>query len=110
MKRSGLTGAVAEKNHGDLLVFSFFRGEGRAEGERDRAADHAGGGDEAAFFGDDMHGAAFAAAVAGGAAGDLGHQPVDVRAFGDGVTVRAMTAVNVIVLRSKLQTPTATAS
>ena len=45
-----------------------------------------------------MHRAALAAAVAGGAPGDLGHQPIDVRAFGNGVAVGAMTAEDVVVV------------
>ncbi len=65
--------------------------------QRNRAADHAGGGDEAGFFGDDVHRAALAAAVAGGAPGDLRHEPVDIRAFGDGMAVGAMAAVNEVV-------------
>ncbi len=73
VKWPGLAGAVAEEDHRELALFSFFRGKGCAEGERNGAADHAGGGDEAALFGDDMHRAALAAAVTAGAAGDLGH-------------------------------------
>ena len=44
-----------------------------------------------------MHRAAFAAAIAGGAAGDFRHEPIDIGALGDGVAVGAMAAVDIIV-------------
>jgi pyruvate dehydrogenase E1 component alpha subunit len=97
MKRPGLTGAVAEKDHGDLALLFLLRREGRAQRQRYRPADHAGGGDEAGFFRDDMHRAAFAAAVAGGAPGDFRQKPADVGAFGDGMAMRAMTTVDEVI-------------
>jgi hypothetical protein len=44
-----------------------------------------------------VHGAAFTCTVAGGAAGDLCHEPLNVGPLGDGVAVRAMAAENIVV-------------
>src|SRR5262245_18791548 len=97
VKRSGLAGAVAEEDYRDLALFSFLPGKRRAQREWNGTADDTGGGDESGFLRDDVHGAAFAAAISGGAPGDLSHEFVYVGSLGDGVTVRPMAAVDVIV-------------
>jgi len=98
VKRPGLPGAVTTENHGDLLSFFLLGRESGAQGQGDRAADHTGGGDEAGFFGDDVHRAAFAAAVASRAPGNFRHEAVDVGAFGDGVAMGTMTAIDQVVV------------
>ena len=55
MKRTRLTGAIAEKNHADLALFFFFSGKGCAERQRYRSTDHSGGSDEARIQRDDVH-------------------------------------------------------
>src|SRR3972149_4642302 len=97
MKRSGLTGAVAEEHHGELAFLSFFRCERGAESKWNGATDDSGGGDESTFFGGDVHRAALAGAVAGGTAGNFRHQAIDIRALGDGVAVGTMAAENIVI-------------
>src|SRR3990170_5160578 len=97
MKRSGLAGAVAEEHHGELAFLLLLGGEGSAKSKWNGATDDSGGGDESTFFGGDVHRAALAGAVAGGAAGDLRHQAIDIRALGDGVAVRTMAAENIVI-------------
>src|SRR5437867_3676071 len=50
-----------------------------------------------------MHRTALACAVTSRAAGDLRHQSIDVRSFGDGMAVRTMATEDIIVL-SELST------
>src|SRR5688572_11733904 len=97
MKRSGLTGAIAEKNHADLAVFFFLGGKCCAERERYRSTDYPGGSDKAGIQRDDVHRAALAAAVAAGATGDFRHKPIDVGSFGQCMAMRAMPAEHEIV-------------
>lgn len=98
MKRTRLTGAIAEKNHADLALFFFFGGKCRAKRQRYRSADHPGGSDKAGLQRDDVHRAPLAAAVAARASGNFRHKPIDIRSFSKGMTMRAVPAEYEIVL------------
>src|SRR5689334_2835019 len=94
---AGLTGAVSEEDRGYLSRLLFFSRECRAESQWNRSADNACSGDKSCIDCNDMHPAALASTVAGGAAGDLRHQAADVRPFRDGMGMGPMPAENVIV-------------
>src|SRR5713226_9811932 len=94
MKSPSLTGAIAKKNDGDLSLAFFLRRKCGTERERNSAAHDSRRRDKACIHCDDMHRATFAGAVARRAAGDLRHEAIDVRAFGNSVAVRSMAAKN----------------
>src|ERR1043166_8563552 len=98
MKMSRLTRAIPEEHNRHLSVVLLSGRERRAESKRDCAPDDSRGSDESGVHRDNMHRAAFPAAIARRAAGDFGHQPVDIRAFRDCVSVGPMTPENIIVL------------
>src|SRR6188508_2040961 len=98
MKRTGLTGAIAEENDADLAPFFFFGGKRSAERQRYCSTDHPRGCDEAGVQGNDVHRTALAAAVAARAAGNFRHQPVDIGSVRKRMTMRAMPAEDEIVL------------
>ena len=97
MKRAGLARAVTEIHNGELPFAIFLSSEGRAQGKRNGAAHDSRRRNEPGVEGDDVHGAAFTCAVAGGAAGDFCHEPLNVGPLGDGVAVGAMAAENIVV-------------
>ena len=93
LKVSGLDGAVAEEHDGHEIGAVEARRERVAERQRDVAADHAGGAEQPVVAIDEVHRPAEAVAQPRRAPHQLGHQPVQRRALGDRVAVRAMTAV-----------------
>ena len=97
MERTALAGAVAEEHHRHPPRALLPGSESRPQGQRHRAPHHAAGGDETRLRGHDMHGPALAAAVAGGAPRQLGHEPVHVRPLGDGVSVGTVPAEHRVI-------------
>ena len=69
----------------------------RAGGERNAAADNAGGAEIAIGRIEDVQDAAAAETVAGAASHDLGHQAPDIGAFGETMAVAAMIAGDHVV-------------
>ena len=90
--------AVAEEAHGHVAAVPLLDGERRAGGDVEAAADHAVRAQHADAEVCEMHGAALALAVSGGAAVELGERTVDAGAFGEGVAVAAVGAGHVIVV------------
>ena len=95
---AALHGAVAEEHDCDRVASGEARSERAAQRERDVAADDAGGAEEAVLDVDEVHRAAEAAAESAFAAHQLGHDALERRAFRDRVTVRAMAAVDGVVV------------
>ena len=92
MECAGGACAVAEECDGDLAVLAELGAESRAGGDGDAGADDAVGAQVAEFDVGDVHGAALAAAVAGGTAEEFGHHLVHARALGNAVAVAAVGA------------------
>ncbi len=89
--------AVAEEADRDRAGVLELRGQRRAGRQAHAAADDAVGAEHVLVHVGDVHAAALAARVAGGAAEQLGHHALDVAALGDGVAVAAVGAGDVVV-------------
>jgi hypothetical protein len=94
----GLHGAVAEEHDGHLVAAAQATRERAAERHRHVAADHAGGAEQAVLDVDQVHRAAKAAAEAAFAAHQLRHHRVERGALRDRVPVRAVAAVDRVVV------------
>ena len=90
VERSRVRCAVAEEGHRDALLTFHLRRKARAGDDRDAAGDDAVGAEHADAEIGDVHGSAFALAVAGLAPVELGHHAVEVGALGDAVAMPAM--------------------
>ena len=93
-----VVGAVAEERHDHLVAAPQPDRERGADRERHGGADDAVRAEDVALQVGDVHRAAEAAAVAGGAAHQLGHHAIGARTLGDAVAVAAMVARDVVVL------------
>ena len=91
--------AVAEERNGDVFGLPELLRERGADRDRRTAADDAVCAEHAELHVADVHAAAFAFAVAGGAAVELREHAVELAAFGDQVAVAAMRAGDLIVVR-----------
>jgi len=85
-------GAVAAEEDADGAVALVLGGEGGAHGDGGAAGDDAVGAEDAEVEVGDVHRAALAVAVAGGAAVKLGEHAAHVAALGDAVAVAAVGA------------------
>ena len=90
----GLHGAVAEEHDRHGVLAAQPHRQRAPEGDRDAAADHAGGAHEAVLDVDQVHRAAEPAAEAGVAAHQLGHHALQRRALGDRMPVRPVPGVD----------------
>ena len=98
MHGAAVRAAVAEERRGKLAALSHFSGQAGADRQVDPAADNAVRAQHSHRKVGDMHGTAFAFAIAGGFAEDFRHHRFDFRALADAVAVAAMRAGNVVVL------------
>ena len=99
VERAFVGRAVAEERNGDVLRLLEFLRERRADRDRRAAADDAVRAEHAEFHVADVHAAAFALAVAGRAAEQLGEHPIELAAFCDQVAVAAVRAGDLVVVR-----------
>ena len=93
--------AVAEEADRDLIGAAHLDRHRRAGGDAGAAADDGIGAQVAGVLVGDVHGAAFAAAIAGFLAEQFGKHSVQRRALGDTVAVAAVGAGDVIVLAQR---------
>ena len=98
MEGASGSGAIAEEGDGDFAVLANLGPQRRAGGDRDAGADNAVGAEVAELNVGDVHGAALAAAVAGGAAEEFGHHLVHAGALGDAMAVAAVGAGDEVAL------------
>ena len=96
-----VVGAVAEEGDDDLAGLHALGGQGRADRDRDAAADDAVGAEIAHRDVGDVHRAAAALAVAGRLAEEFGEHPLHVRALGDAVAVAAMRRGDLVLDRQR---------
>ena len=95
---AGLDGAVAEEHDRDLVAAAEPRRQRATERERDVPAHDARRAHEAVLDVDEVHRAAETAAEAAVAAHQLGHDALERRALRDRVAVRAVAAVDGVVV------------
>jgi hypothetical protein len=96
---ASLRRAVAEEDNRDRLLSAEPARERAPERERDVAADDAGRAEEPVVDVDEVHRAPEAAAETAVATHELGHDALERRALRDRVPVRAMVAVDRVVVR-----------